>query len=154
MLITVQEFKNAGLPVATDIKDAEIQMAITTIEEYYLKPRILDVNYIDLTNNPATAINYILLNGGVIDGVRFAGLKNGLYHLVYAYLIMDEYRLTRFASVEKTSEFSKTVVREDLEDNARIHWNVGIAFVKELQKYYNINNNECIQNTLFESIVI
>ena len=154
MLITVQEFKSAGLPVATDIKDAEIQMAITTIEEYYLKPRILDANYIDLTNNPTEAINYILLNGGVIDDVRFAGLKNGLYHLVYAYLVMDEYRLTRFASVEKTSEFSKTVGREDLEDNARIHWNVGIAFVKELQNYYGINNNECIQNTLFESIVI
>lgn len=154
MLITVQEFKQSGLPVAADIKDKEIEIAIITIEEFYLKPRITDQHYTDLLSNPTTGNNPVILNGGDLNGVHLAGLKNALYHIIYSYLLMDGYRATRFASVEKTSEYSKPVSREDLEDNARIHWNIGIAFVQEVQRFYNIDLYEGIQNTLFESIVL
>lgn len=152
MLITVNEFIYSGVPISTDISDAEISLAILTVEDFYLKEKITDQNYIDLTQNPTSATNYILINGGVIDDVKYAGLKNALYHLVYAYLMMDTYRISRYASVEKTSEFSKSVTREDLFNQARVHWDIGNAFVQEVQKYYNLPlTNDT--NTIFETLL-
>lgn len=152
MLITTSEFIDSGVPISNDISTAEITMAIDTVENFYLKSQITDANYIDLETNPTEAKNYILLNGGVIDDVKYAGLKKALYHLVFGYLLMDLYRITRYSSVEKTSEFSKSVTREDLFIQGRTHWEIGMAYVEEVQNYYGLDTKHNDKNNLFETL--
>lgn len=153
MLITAQNFIDSGIRVSSDISDSEINMAIITVEQFYLKNRIGDTNYADLNTNPATATNYILLNGGTIDDVVIAGLKLALYHLVYAYLLTDTMRITRYSTMEKNSEFSKNSEREDILEQARVHWNVGMSFVGEVEKYYGLDNTRNNTNNLFCSVL-
>lgn len=153
MLITYNEFISSGMPTSDDISSYEVEAAINAVEEFYLKQRLTDEHYIDLSDNPLAGDNPILLNGGNIDTTHYAGLKKALYHMVFAYMLTDGYRLTRYSSVEKTSEFSKSVDPDDLNETARRHWNIGISFVQEVQRYYNLNPAEHNQNDMFELLL-
>lgn len=164
MLITKDEFKNSGMPTSKDIigsttePSKEVDIAITTVEEYYLKPRLTDQHYIDLLSNPTVGDNPILLNGGNITigtNIRhFAGLKQGLYHLVFAYLLVYHYnRLTRYGSVRKDSEYSRDPDLEDLYAQAKIQWEIGMTFVEEIMDYYQISTDRNNLPNLFETIV-
>lgn len=153
MLITYNEFISSGMPTSDDISQYEVEAAINATEEFYLKSKLTDEHYIDLSDNPTDPTNQILLEGGNIENKHYAGLKNALYHMVFAYMLVDGYRLTRYSSVEKTSEFSKGVDPEDLNETARRHWNIGISFVQEVQRHYGLNPAEHSGNDMFELLL-
>lgn len=152
MLISVQEFLDSGLRVSSDVTEKEIEFAINTCENFYVKNRLTQDHYNDLLNNQTTEPNKTLLIGGTIDGVTYAGVKAAEFHLCYAYLMTDNMRVTRYSTMEKNSEFSKNSNREDILEQARLHWNVGISFLNEVMTYYNLETEHNNGNNLFETI--
>lgn len=154
MLITFQEFIDSGIRISNDISQSEIEFAIKTVEQFYLKPAITDEHYIYLKTNPEDPTNLILLNGGVIEGIEYAGLKYALYHLVFAWISTENQRITRYSTVEKNSEFSKNTEREDILQQARAHWDIGLSAVAEVQEYYELDTTHNNKNNLFETILV
>lgn len=138
MLISYSEFIDSGMPVSTDISQIEVEAAIQAVTNFYIKPLIGDENLLDLLSNPTDETNKILLKGGVLDGKLYTGLQAAMYHLVFAYMMMDSLRITRYSSVEKDSEYSKSVSRKDLYNQGRVHWDIGDAFVKEVMNHYGL----------------
>lgn len=153
MLITANQFLDSGLRVSNDISTSEVEFAIRTVEQFYLKPALTDTNYIELDTNPTTEPNKTLIEGGVIDGVVYAGLSMAECHLVYAYLMTEQQRITRYSTMDKTSEFSKNTDRDDILEQARVHWNIGMSFVAEVQEYFGLDATHNNKNSLFETIV-
>lgn len=153
MLLTYTEFLDSGLRVSSDISQSEIEFSIKTVEHFYLKKVIGDSNYQNLNNTPQDPTNKILLEGGVIDGKSYAGLKLGECHLVYAYLMTEQQRVTRYSTVNKDSEFSKNTDREDILEQGRLHWNLGVDFINEVAEYYGIDTTHNNKNSLFETIL-
>ena len=125
MLITPYDFNNSGMPVSDDIRDEEVNMAIQTVEMSYLKPLITPEYYTELNTSTLSDDDYNVLNGdGVVAGVKFA-----LYHCVFAYLMWDRMRLTRYTSVIKDDEHSNEPDTDDLMGVCQSHWEIGIAAV-------------------------
>lgn len=152
MLLSTTEFLDCGLPVASDISTGDVQMAITTIEHFYVKPRLGDKNYTDLLDNPTDETNVILLNGGGISGVFYAGIKKAECYLVFAFMMVNNYRVTRYSTVEKNSEYSSSVSRENLLDMGKLNWEIGEQFLREIMDYYEIEPDLTLPNifsTLF-----
>lgn len=153
MLITVDEFLNSGMPVSDDIRYEEVLQAIESTEEFFLKERIGDSLYISLLEDPTTEENEVLLNGGTIQDRHVAGVKQALFHGVFAYMLVDSIRLTRYSSVEKDSEYSKNTTEADRMESARRHWNMMMAFVKDIQDVmvipYKIGQNDLFETMLF-----
>lgn len=152
-LIAVQTFLNSGIRVSSDITEQEITFAINTVEQFYVKNALTQAHYNDLLNNPSTEPNRTLLRGGTIDGITYAGIMQAEYQLTYAYLLTENMRITRYSTMEKNSEFSKNSDREDILQQARVHWDIGMAFVEEVMKYYNLDTTHNKENNLFETIV-
>lgn len=152
-LIAVQSFLDSGVRVSSDITDKEITFAINTVENFYVKNALTQEHYNDLISNPNTPTNRILLRGGTIDGITYAGIMQAEYHLCYAYLLTENMRVTRYSTMEKNSEFSKNSNREDILEQARVHWDIGMAFVEEVMKYYDLDTTHNNQNNLFETIL-
>lgn len=153
-LISVQNFLDSGVRISSDITDKEISFAINTVENFYIKNVLGNENYNNLLNNTTTEPNRTLLRGGTIDGITYAGLWPAEYHLVYSYLLTENMRVTRYSTMEKNSEFSKNSDREDILQQARVHWDIGMAFVKEVMKYYNLDTTHNKGNNLFETILV
>lgn len=153
MLITASEFLDSGVRISNDISTSEVEFAIRTVEHFYLKPAITDEHYIYLNTNPEDPTNIILLTGGVIEGKEYAGLKYALYHLVFAWISTENQRITRYSTVEKNSEFSKNTEREDILQQARTHWDIGMSFVAEVMEYFGLDAAHNNKNALFETIV-
>lgn len=148
MLITYQDFINSGLPVSDDISQYEVEFSIITVEEYYLKHALTTAHYNELSALP----NSPLVKGGDLDGERYAGLKQAMYHLVFAWMVVNNYRITRYSSVEKNSEYSTKPSAEQLELLAKRHWEVGEAFTREVQDYYNLPETNS-SNNLFSTLL-
>lgn len=148
MLITYQEFIASGLPVSDDISQYEVEFSINTVEEFYIKPALTTENYLTVSSTP----NSPLVKGGNLDEEHYAGLKQAMYHLVFAWMIVNNYRITRYSSVEKNSEFSSSPSADSLDLLARRHWEIGEAFTREVQDYFDIDphNNT---NNLFDSLL-
>lgn len=153
MLLTYTEFLDSGVRISNDISQSELEFAIKTVEQFYLKPALTDTHYIELDNNQTTEPNKTLLKGGVIDGKQYAGLKDALCHLVYAYLSTEQQRITRYSTVNKDSEYSKTTDRDDILEQARVHWDIGMSFVQEVIGYYGLDTTHNRTNNLFETIL-
>lgn len=153
-LIAVQTFLNSGIRVSSDITEQEITFAINTVEQFYVKNALTQEHYNDLLNNPSTEPNRTLLRGGTIDGITYAGIMQAEYQLTYAYLLTENMRITRYSTMEKNSEFSKNSDREDILQQARVHWDIGMAFVEEVMKYYNLDTTHNKGNNLFETILV
>lgn len=154
MLITVEEFLNSGMPVSTDISYEEVQQAIETVEEFHSKYRLGDHLYISLLEEPESEQNRVLLNGGTIGERHIAGMKQALFHGVFAFMLVDSIRLTRYASIEKDSEYSKNTSETDRVESARRHWEIYEAFVLEIQEVMNINSEHNNKNNLiFDSLL-
>lgn len=147
-LITYNDFINSGMPVSSDISEYEVEASIIAVEEFFLKPRITDENYIDLLQNPLVGDNPTILAGGIIDNKKYVGIKRALYHLVFAYMLSNGYRVTRYSAVEKQSEFSVIPDREDLLEQAKQQWEIGTAFVDEIMLYYGLDPEDNSQNNL------
>lgn len=154
MLITIQGFVGSGLRVSSDVTDKEIEFAIQTVEQFYTKNSLTQEHYNDLIANPNTEPNRTLLRGGTIEGITYAGVMTAEYHLVYAYLLTENMRITRYSTMEKNSEFSKNSNREDILQQARVHWDIGMAFVAEVMEYYGLDTTHNSGNNLFETILV
>lgn len=156
MILTATEFLNGGLPVSDDISTYEVEEAIQMIEDYMVKPRLTDENLIGLeayndlppAEQDPTDDEYILINGGIIDNKRYAGLKKAEKYLVFAWLGVNMNRLTRFSSVEKTSEYSKSADRSNLDRQMRLNHEIGEQFLKEVMAYYDIKWDCTLPNIL------
>ena len=97
MIITVSELLDSGLAISDEVSDSRLEYAITTAEQYIVKPRLGQL-YIDITENPD---NYrdILEGGLVTDGTRtayLAGLKLAMCELAFAELLMNSANATAF----------------------------------------------------------
>lgn len=156
MILTPEYYLNLGLPISDDVDHNEIEAAVTVIEEVIVKPRLGDDNLNDLedyNNLPAeqqdpTDEEYILLNGGRMQsGKRYAGLKRAEAYLTYGYMMTNTYRITRYATVEKNSEFSSSA-RQDMDFQSRTNWEIGQTMLEEIMKYYNIEIDRSLPNIL------
>lgn len=126
MILTSNEFLFSGLPTSSDITDDEIDFAIKTIEQVIVRPRIGNDNYTELLEHPEEHED--ILNGGA----TMAGLKFTECNLVFAYLLVNKYRLTRFASVVKNDEHSTDPDRETLLQAARQYWEIGEICLRDV----------------------
>lgn len=147
MIITAQYFMDCGLPVASDISEAEIDMSIKTVEQGFVRPRIGDLKWADICTNPSeyeTALD---------GGVTLAGLKFAECHLVFAYMLYDKMRLTRYTTVVKNDEHSENPSRKDIMDIASMHWEQGETALRELLKYLQIKDNGCRNNLIFDELL-
>ena len=147
MTITATEFMNSGLGVSTDITDPEIEMAIKTVEQFYVKPVFGDETWSNICQHPASYAE-------MISGTdTLAGLKAAEYHLVFAYMLYDNVRLTRYASVIKNDEHSNEPSREDLLKAAAYHWEIGSTFVLECSKFIGIEKPKQLNNLIFNELL-
>ena len=153
MIITYQDFIDSGMRVSSDISESEITNAISTVENFYVKTSLTDEHFIDLCSQSTTDPNKTLVKGGIMDGKQYAGLKMAEYHLVYAYLMTEQQRITRYSTVDKNSEYSKNTDRDDVLEQARVHWDIGMSFLAEVQTYFGIDTTHNKTNNLFETIV-
>lgn len=154
MFLTTEEFLNGGLPVSDDISTYEVEEAISMVEDYFIRPRLTDENFIELeayndqTEQDPEDDEYILINGGTIDTKRYAGLKKAEKYLVFAWLGVNMNRLTRYSTVEKDSEYSKSANTDNLERQMRLNHEIGEQFLKEVMSYYNIKWDCSLPNIL------
>ena len=156
MFLTTEEFLNGGLPVSDDISTYEVEEAISMVEDYFIRPRLTDENFIELeayndlpvAEQDPTDDEYILINGGTIDTKRYAGLKKAEKYLVFAWLGVNMNRLTRYSTVEKDSEYSKSANTDNLERQMRLNHEIGEQFLKEVMSYYNIDWDCSLPNIL------
>ena len=125
-IITYGEFFDSGLPVSDDITPAEVEMAIKTVEEYEMKPYLTNAKWNDILTNPTQY-------EGIIEGdENCAGLKQSALHLVFAYLLFDRIRLTRYSTVIKNDEHSSDPSVGDLMQVCGMHAEVGIRFLYDV----------------------
>lgn len=156
MFLTTEEFLNGGLPVSDDISTYEVEEAISMVEDYFIRPRLTDENFIELeayndlpvAEQDPNDDEYILINGGAIDNKRYAGLKKAEKYLVFAWMGVNLNRLTRFSTVEKNSEYSKSADRDNLERQMRLNHEIGEQFLKEVMSYYNLKWDCSLPNIL------
>lgn len=147
MLITSDEFLYSGLPVSTDITAEEIEMAIRTVEQLYVKQCFGD-KWSEIVADPEEYTD-------IIEGTdEIAGLKLAEYHLVFAYLLYDEMRLTRFHAIVKNDEHSDNPSREDLLAVAKHHWEIGTTFINECSKILQVDTQKVLNNLIFNELYI
>ena len=156
MILSVTDFLNGGMPVSDDISTYEVAEAIQMIEDFVVKPHLTDENFIALeayndlppAEQDPEDDEYILINGGTIDNHRYAGLKKAIKYLVFAWMGVNLNRLTRYATVEKDSEYSKPASLENLERQMRLNYEIGEQFLRETMSYYNIKWDCSLSNIL------
>lgn len=155
-ILTPQEFIDMGFPIGDDIDAPRIQLAISTVEGTCVKNALTNEHYLDLMNNPTSATNYILLNGGAIDDVYYLGLKVAIGYMAFAWLMSSSYQVTRYGTVLKRSEFSDNKVsidEDDLNIATRRYLEVGIGLLKEIMKYYELDTTKNIDTLGLNTIV-
>lgn len=146
MIITSTEYINCGLPIASDITEDEITLAIKTVELYYIKQFFGNV-WQDIVEHP---VSY----SEIINGTdSTAGLKMAEYHAVFAYMIYDYMRLTRYHAVVKSDEHSENPSREDLLSVAKHHWEISTVFLTECAKSLGIKPDTKYNNLIFSELL-
>jgi len=156
MILSIQEFEDMGFPISDDIATERLKLAITTVEGTCIKNALTNEHYLDLVNNPTSATNYILLNGGTIDDVYYLGLKVAIGYIAFAWLMASSYQVTRYGTVLKRSEFSDNKINineDDLNVATRRYLEVGIGLVKEIMKFYELDTTKNIDSLGLNTIV-
>lgn len=129
MILTAQEFINSGLPTSSDLATEEVEFAIKTVEHTIVKPRLGVDLYSDIADNPN---NYTeAINGSSTVG----GLLLAEYNLVFAYMIYNKTRLTRYTTVVKDDERSSEPSLNDLLAIAKGYWETGFMLLDEVCKF-------------------
>ena len=148
MICTSQFLIDCGLPISNDISEREIEYAIRTVEQFYVKPMIGSELYSDIVSD--TTHQY----DDIIHGTsELAGLELGISHLVFGYMIYDNTRLTRYSSVVKDSDESTKPSREDLLAVAKHHWEIGCSFVIEVCRFLQIETPKANNNLIFSELL-
>ena len=145
MIITVNELLQSGLPISDEIDETKLERAISTTEQYIVKPRIGDQMYYNILGNP-TEYSTDLNGGYVVDGERCAyltGLKTAEYHLVFAMLINMDIAATSFGTdVKLNPEVSRPANSEELRRVGMTHTEIGMRFLKEITDWHKIDNSK------------
>lgn len=116
-LISTQDFINSGLPVSDDIRPEEIDASIKTTELVYLKPFLSSELY-----NALLSPQYE--NVELKNIVKFADC-----HCVFAMMLYDRMRLTRYNTVIKEDEHSKEPSEADILNVCSMHWEQGLQMI-------------------------
>lgn len=129
MIITAQYFLESGLPTSDDIREAEVELAIRTVEQAIVKPRLGAELYTAIMADPEQYDE-------AVDGSDdVAGLKLAELHLVFAYLLYDRTRLVRYSSVVKNDEHSENPSRSDVLASSKNHWEIGWMFLEDVCEF-------------------
>jgi hypothetical protein len=149
MILDATTFLDCGLPTSNDISTQEVEFGIRSVELYIVKPILGAETYANIVEDPVTYAD-------AIDGTNtVAGLKTAIEHLVYAYLLWDRSRLTRYTSVIKNDEHSTEPKPEDLYQICKAHWEIGIAFLNEICEFLQIPApNHPLNNLIFGELTL
>lgn len=142
MLITTTDIYNSGLPISEEIPMAAIERAITTAEQFIVRPRLTDKVYIDFLNG----LHDDLLDGGVVGENYVTGLKEAEIELTFAVLLHQTINATTFGSVVKTDDYSKYAGYDNIADEAKRHIEIGLAYLKEITNILGIKEKDQILN--------
>lgn len=142
MLIDATYFLESGLPTSDDIRYAEVELAIRTVEQAVVKERLGATLWTDILADPEQYSEAV--DGS--DGV--AGLKLAELHLSFAYLLYDRTRLVRYSSVVKNDEHSENPSRADVLASAKNHWELGMQFLLEVCKLLEVPSDDTVHNGL------
>lgn len=147
MILTPTYFLDSGLPLSSDISVDEVELAIKTCEQFYVKPRLGADKYADIVENPTQYAE-------IINGTdTLCGLKLMETHLVYAYMLYEMMRLTRYSSVVKRSDESDSPKREDILALAKHHYEIAEAFMVEIAESLQIKIEPHYNNFIFGELL-
>ena len=148
MILDSNTYFDSGLPTSTDISAQEVEFAIKTVEQYYVKPRLGADLYANIVEDPVTYAD-------AVDGTNtVAGLKTAIEHLTYAYMLWDRTRLTRYTTVVKNDEHSTEPKSEDLYQICKAHWEIGEVFVAEVCEFLNAPEpKHPLNNLIFNELI-
>ena len=147
MILTPTYSLNCGLPISSDISDNEIELAIKTCEQFYVKPRLGADKYADIVENPTQYADIIHGTNAV------CGLELMETHLVFSYILYDTIRATRYGSVTKRSDESENPKREDVLALCKHHWEICEAFVREVAESLQIEMPKGTNNFIFNELI-
>lgn len=156
MIITVNDLLNSGLPVSEELSDERLQNAITTAEQYIVKPRLGNEMFVDIITEPEEYT--VLLDGGIYelpDGKQtyITGLCAAVKELAYACLLRESIMATTFGSTRKKDDYSDAADEDTLYNVARYHTEIGMAYLKEVTDALNIDNSGKLLNNWFEELI-
>lgn len=148
MILDATTYFDCGLPTASDLSEQEVNFAIRTVELYLVKPRLGNTLYGDIVGNPAS-------HKDELDGTdTMAGLKSAVEHLVYAYMLWDRSRLTRYTTVVKNDEHSTEPKSEDLYKICNAHYEIGMSFLDEVCEFLQISKpTQPLNNMIFGELM-
>lgn len=146
-ILTVTKFFDCGIPTATDLSETEVSFGIRTVEQFIVKPRLGDI-YADIVAAPTEY-------AAVISGsAHLAGLDCAIEHLVFAYMLYDKIRLTRYSSVVKNDEHSTDPSLTDTRKIASAHWEIGLSFLDEVCEFLQCPKPEHpLNNVIFGELI-
>lgn len=147
MFITPTYFLDSGVPVSSDISETEVSLGIKTCEQFYVKPRLGVEKYADMLENPTQYAE--IINGNDTIG----GIKLMETHLVYAYMLYDMMRLTRYSSVVKKSDESEAPRREDILALAKHHYEIADALMREIMNFLQIKIEPYYNSFIFGELI-
>ena len=148
MILDATTFFDCVLPTSNDISTQEVEFGIRSVELYVVKPILGAETYANIVEDPVTYAD-------AVDGTNtVAGLKTAIEHLVYAYLLWDRTRLTRYTSVIKDDERSTEPKPEDLYQICKAHYEMGIAFVLEVCEFLGLTPNQTSNHLVFGELLL
>lgn len=132
MILNSDYLINKGFKVSVD--EEIIDKAIFDAEIFYVKSVIGDANYIRLSTGPVPVgtDDDIALNGGVKDNKFYAGLKQAIANITYAFLLRDNVNAVRFGTVRKYDDNSSNVDETLLYNTSKHYFTIGKAYLKEV----------------------
>ena len=143
MIINAQYFLESGLPTSDDIREDEVTLAIRTVEQAIVKPRLGADLYSAILADSAHQYDE------AVDGSdEVAGLKLAELHLVFSYLLYDRTRLVRYSSVIKIDERSDVPSMRDVLAAARQHWELGELFLDECCRFLEVEPSKEVRTDL------
>lgn len=146
-ICTPNDIFNSGLPISTDIREEEVSLAIKTVSQFYLKNAIGAELYAAIMQDTTHQYDDIVVGTDTIAGLRLA-----LEHGVFAYLLYDTIRATRYGSVAKRSDESENPKREDILALSKHHWEICEVFVREVAESLQIEMPKGANNFIFNEL--
>ena len=146
-ILSVEKFLDGGMPVSNDISESEVGNKITTFEHYYIKPILTPQLYSAIVQN--TDHEYDEVIGG---NDEVAGLELAIMHGVYALMLFDTLRLTRYGSVRKESDESNGPDRDDILAICRQNFEICQVFVGEVCKFLQVPKQKIYNSFIFNEL--
>lgn len=121
--ISTDDFLNSGLPVSDDIRSEEVEFAIGTVEKNYLKPLIGKDLFAQMVADP-DSYETLLDETDTTNGIRHAECE-----MVFAILLFDRFRITRYTAVVKDDEHSKDPSEQEIMNICSLHWEQAVETI-------------------------